>query len=186
MESSHRSSDSHFIPCCEERLSLFSILGLQMICGGFKLAPSISALFCCWSDGTSFPIGWFGYFWAVKDISLLRDTISSTSKMAFWELFRLWASFGSLGGSGGGLELSSVCRRPLGASKGTIGPAPVFVTSCWRGSIGSAVLLGFRNSSLSSEFLKEFTGCGDKLLDQPLSLETKYILSFGNNSNIYA
>ena len=131
-------------------------------------------LFCFrLSDGPSLTFGFD--FSAVRYLSLLPDP---TSSMAFQETFEP----GSLGGSGGGCESSPGGMQA--ASKGTSGTAQELVTktACWCGgscSTGgwliSAPLLGFGTSSLSSEFLKEFTGCGDKLLDQPLSLETTYV-----------
>ena len=134
-------------------------------------------LFCCrLSDGPSLTFGFD--FSAVRYLSLLPDP---TSSMAFQETFEP----GSLGGRGGGGESSPGGMQA--ASKGTSGTVQELVTktACWRGGrtggwLISAPLLGFGTSSLSSEFLKKFTGTGDKLLDQPLSLETTYILAFSN------
>ena len=125
-------------------------------------------LLCCrLSDGPSLTFGFD--FSAVGYLSLLPDP---TSSMAFQETFEP----GSLGGSGGGCESSP---GGIAASKGTLGTAQELVTKtacCCGGSTGgwliSAPLLGFGTASFSSEFLEDFTGCGDKLLDQPLSLET--------------
>ena len=170
--SSHCSSSNSLFTSHDDPLSLFSILGLRMNCWGFRLAPRRSALLCCMlSQEPSFPFGFD--FSAVRYLSLLPDP---TSSMAFQETFEP----GSLGGSGGGCESSPGGMQA--ASKGTSGTAQELVTktACWRGGstggwLSSAPLLGFGTSSLSSEFLKEFTGCGDKLLDQPLSLETTYV-----------